>query len=181
MTDRVDDSPGTGFDLARMPEWAWRELLDRVARGDHPQRPELAELVAKHGTPTPEAREYVAACLRDDTRLRYGRPTVAPRLRAWQTVYLAVEVERLRAAFALQGVNSPKRKALAIVARTAGKAGRPIAAETLKGYISDDLRDFPHLRRGVADFKATAKAAVKREVDEGLATLDPKLGLRRNE
>ncbi len=158
--------------IAQRPISEWQQVLERVENKDHPTRLELAALVERYGV-SDDAREYVAARIRDDLHLGDGGRPRDPKARWARALGLMYDVQRLQAAFRLQGLTRPKGRALELVAKEEG-----IVPDTLDRIMKRGLRDAPHWMRGMLPSSITETEQMVREmVEDGTVRLDPELGL----
>ena len=100
-------------------QWAVDSWEQALAKGRHPTKTELAKLVEDYGTPTLQARKYVAARLRGENSATGTTPMAdadhMEKLRRAHRLHEAVELRY--AAFRLQKVPQPKDRAREEVAR----------------------------------------------------------------
>ncbi len=152
----------------------WQNLLHRAKTGDHPRRSELAEILSRaledYDVPA-EARTYIAELIRDEHRLREGRPPMGSMLRWEYAVHLGQQTRWLEAAFRLEEERAPRSRALQIVAGWCG-----LKPDTVKRKISRDLRGAPDWIRERIHTQEEAEAQAREWRAEG-AKLDPTEGI----
>ena len=145
------------------PRWGARKTVD------HPSDKELADAIRARPTIPPELVEYVAGRL-DGTKPRpRGRPDGDPTHRWMRSSLLRSEVRLREAAFKLQGVKAPRKRAIEVQARKLHMG--PDSLRTLLKVRS------PTRSLHSWDFTlAEAREMLDEDLEKGVVALDTKEG-----
>jgi hypothetical protein len=172
----------------------WARVLAEAKVKRHPTPAELALLIKSYGIPD-DARDYVAAWIQGDVHRGHGGQRADDALdRFDRALQRAKTIERLRAAFRLQRLRAPLRRARELVAWVREDGSGIVDVDTVARTIRRDLKvdpdaiiaAHPYLAdwRGLFAEPARAirgyrewEAVLAAQRDAGEVRLDPMLGV----